>query len=79
MDTRYLESKAREIRLATLEMVLKAGSGHLGGSYSATDILVALYYNAMRIESKDDRDRFVLSKGHAIPALYSILIDKVIS
>ena len=76
MDIRYLESKAREIRLATLEMVLKAGSGHLGGSYSATDILVALYYNAMRIESKDDRDRFVLSKGHAIPALYSILIDK---
>ena len=74
-----LQEKARQIRLDTLEMILTAGSGHLGGSFSVTDILVALYYDVMHtgddmIES--DRDRLVLSKGHANPALYAIFVDK---
>lgn len=76
MDIKFLEEKAREIRISTLDMVLKAGSGHLGGSYSCADILVALYYGVMRKDSESDRDRFVLSKGHANPALYAILINK---
>ncbi len=73
-----LQEKARQIRIDTLDMILSSGSGHIGGSYSANDILVALYYDVMKI-SKDpadpDRDRFVLSKGHANPALYAILMD----
>jgi len=58
-------------------MTHKAGSGHPGGSLSATDILTALYFNIMNLEPKnpkwEDRDRFVLSKGHAAPALYASL------
>lgn len=74
-----LQRKARQIRLDTLEMILNAGSGHIGGSYSVTDILVALYYHVMHISddpSDSARDRLVLSKGHANPALYAILMDK---
>lgn len=74
-----LKEKARQIRKDVLDMVLAAGSGHLGGSFSATDLLVALYYRKMRLfEDPSDprRDRFVLSKGHANPALYAILADK---
>ena len=75
MDIQLLKEKARKVRIDVLEMILKAGSGHFGGSYSAADILVALYYSVMKKDSETDRDRFVLSKGHANPALYSILID----
>ncbi len=60
-------------------MVAKATSGHPGGSLSATDLLVALYYSKMKLfEDPHDerRDRFVLSKGHANPPLYAILADK---
>lgn len=74
-----LKDKARYLRLETLEMILAAGSGHIGGSYSIAEILTALYYDVMHIsEDPNDptRDRFVLSKGHANPILYSILIDK---
>ncbi len=73
-----LKEKARQIRIETLDMILNSGSGHIGGSFSVNDILVALYYDVMHI-SKDPmdpgRDRFVLSKGHANPALYAILMD----
>ena len=78
METNLAE-KARQIRKDVLAMVLEAGSGHLGGSFSATDILVALYYHQMRLfpdPNDPRRDRFVLSKGHAVPALYAILADK---
>ena len=75
MDIQFLKEKARKVRIDVLEMILKAGSGHFGGSYSAADILVALYYSVMKRDSEADRDRFVLSKGHANPALYSVLID----
>lgn len=70
-----LKEKARQIRIDTLKMILTSGSGHIGGSFSVCDILVALYYNVMHIGNRD-RDRFVLSKGHANPALYAIFADK---
>ncbi|MEW5936705.1 MAG: transketolase [Candidatus Thermoplasmatota archaeon] len=74
-----LEEKARKIRMHIVEMVYRAGSGHPGGSLSAADILVALYFNAMRHDPKNpgwkERDRFVLSKGHAAPALYACLAE----
>ncbi|HWQ77782.1 MAG TPA: transketolase [Anaerovoracaceae bacterium] len=75
----YLE-KSREIRKEALKMIAAAASGHPGGSLSATDLLVALYYRELSVDPNDprniDRDRFVLSKGHAAPALYAILADK---
>ncbi len=79
MTVKELQEKARQVRLETIKMVSKAGSGHPGGSLSVTDILVALYYSKMRLypDPHDERrDRFVLSKGHANPPLYAILVDK---
>ena len=79
MTVKELQEKARQVRLETIKMVAKAGSGHPGGSLSVTDILVALYYSKMRLyeDPRDERrDRFVLSKGHANPPLYAILVDK---
>jgi transketolase len=68
---------AAGVRLDILEMIHLAGSGHPGGSLSAVEILVDLYFRQMRIRpaepSWDGRDRFILSKGHAAPALYSVL------
>jgi transketolase len=61
-------------------MITKAGSGHPGGSLSATDILTALYFKVMRLDPNnpdwEGRDRFVLSKGHAAPALYAVLAER---
>ena len=68
MDKKQLQEKARQIRLDAVEMIAKAGSGHPGGSLSATDIMVALYYSKMALyedPSDERRDRFVLSKGHS--------------
>lgn len=74
-----LEQKARLIRLHIIEMIHEAGSGHPGGSLSATDILTTLYFHVMQHRAHEpdwcDRDRFVLSKGHAAPALYSVLAE----
>ncbi len=74
-----LKEKAREIRRDILIMLNKARSGHTGGSLSCVEILVTLYYRVMKIDRKnpewEDRDRFVLSKGHAAPTLYAILAD----
>lgn len=76
---RDLEDKAKLFRREILEMTFKAGSGHPGGSMSAIDIITALYYYKMRIDPKnpkwEDRDRFVLSKGHVCPALYAVLAE----
>lgn len=75
-----LSLKANAVRKHIIEMVYNAGSGHPGGSLSATDILVALYFHIMRYDPEnpkwEDRDRFVLSKGHAAPALYAVLAEK---
>ncbi len=76
-DTSRLRETARQVRLDIVEMLHRAGSGHTGGSLSATDILVALFFEQMRLKPQDpcwpQRDRFVLSKGHAAPALYAVL------
>ncbi len=70
-------SIASRVRLDILEMIREAGSGHPGGSLSAVEILVQLYFREMRVfpaePRREDRDRFILSKGHAAPALYSVL------
>lgn len=72
-----LESIAKKVRRDAITMIYKAGSGHPGGSLSAADILVALYFHILKHDPKKpdwpDRDRFVLSKGHAAPALYAVL------
>ena len=77
-DNAFLTQKARELRLDVLDMVLKAGSGHIGGSFSCADILVALFYDKMDLKDgalDPERDKFVLSKGHANVILYAILED----
>ncbi len=73
-DVAKLESIAREGRVQIIRMLTHAGSGHPGGSLSAIDILTTLYFNRMRYDPArprwEDRDRFVLSKGHCVPAQY---------
>ncbi len=76
-----VKDKARAIRRHIIEMVGKAGSGHPGGSLSVTDILSVLYFGGvLNVDPKNpkwpDRDRVVLSKGHAAPALYAALAEK---
>lgn len=72
-----LREKARTLRIEILRMLTEAGSGHTGGSLSAADIVTALYFYKMRHNPKDpkwrERDRFILSKGHAAPVLYAAL------
>jgi len=75
-----LEEKARSLRCEVIKMLGKAGSGHTGGSLSAADIVACLYFWEMRVDPArpdwPDRDRFVLSKGHAAPLLYAVLAEK---
>lgn len=79
-DIKELEAIARRVRIGIIEGIYNAKSGHPGGSLSCTDILTVLYFNQMNIDEKmpnsPARDRFVLSKGHVAPALYSILAQK---
>ena len=74
------QEHARNIRKNIVKMVTEAASGHPGGSLSAADILTVLYFNEMDITKENagskDRDRFVLSKGHASPLLYGTLAEK---
>jgi transketolase len=75
-----LEDRARAVRRSIVSMVTEANSGHPGGSLSAADILVTLYFAEMKVDPKNpndpDRDRFVLCKGHAAPVLYATLAEK---
>lgn len=75
-----LAQQARVIRRHILSMLTEAKSGHPGGSLSATDILTTLYFAEMRVDAAHpadpNRDRFVLSKGHAAPVLYATLAEK---
>ena len=75
-----LKKLATEVRLGILEGVHAAASGHPGGSLSIADILTYLYFEEMNVDPKnpkwEDRDRFVLSKGHCAPALYTVLALK---
>ena len=72
-----LQDIARNTRRLILDTLAEAGSGHPGGSLSAVELLVTLYFYKLRYDPKnqkwDDRDRFILSKGHGAPLLYSIL------
>jgi len=75
-----LQLKAKEIRKDIIAMLGEAGSGHPGGSLSAADIVSALYFSVLRVNPeeplREERDRFVLSKGHAAPLLYSALAER---
>lgn len=80
MNIENLEEKAKQIRSDILKMLYTCQSGHPGGSLSCVEILMSLYYRAANIDPSnpgmENRDRIVLSKGHACPALYAILADK---
>lgn len=79
-NLRVLEEKAMEIRQLTIESIGKLGIGHIGGSLSICDLLALLYFDVMKVDPKNpndgDRDRFILSKGHGGPAVYSALALK---
>jgi transketolase len=74
-----LQTIAKRVRRDIIEMIGAAGSGHPGGSLSAVEIVVQLYFDFMRIDPKNPkwplRDRFILSKGHAAPVLYSAMAE----
>ena len=76
----FLEETVRGIRKDIVKMIGKAASGHPGGSLSSAEILTLLYFEQMNVDEnnphKEDRDRFVLSKGHAAPVLYATLAAK---
>jgi transketolase len=78
-DLAKLQHTARELRCDIIRMLAKSGSGHPGGSLSAIDMITYLYWHQMRIDPAnpqwEDRDRFVLSKGHCAPALYVALAN----
>lgn len=79
-DSKELKKYAIKIRKHIIDEVFSAASGHPGGSLSCTDILTALYFSVMNVRPEqprwEDRDRFVLSKGHCSPALYAVLAEK---
>ena len=72
--------KSFELRQIALDMIMKAGSGHIGGDFSVMDILVTLYNDQMNISPENmddpDRDYFVMSKGHSVESYYAVLADK---
>jgi transketolase len=76
-DITFLKKQAKFVRIEILKMLALAGSGHTGGSLSSADIVTALYFSKMRYRPDEpnwkERDRFILSKGHAAPLLYAVL------
>jgi transketolase len=80
IDIKQLQEKSQHMRELIVKMVGAAGSGHPGGSLSIVEMMTVLYFGAMRVRPDEpnwpERDRFVLSKGHAAPALYSALAMK---
>ena len=80
MDTPALKNICTQVRRDIINMTANAGSGHPGGSLSAVEMLVALYFDVMNVDPKNPsdpaRDRLVLSKGHAAPALYAALAER---
>jgi len=79
-DVKKLETIAQELRVAIVDMIHQAGSGHAGGSLSLCEILSVLYHAELKVDPGNpldpERDRFILSKGHGAPALYGILAGK---
>lgn len=80
MNIRELTAKSFALRRDVLDMVFRAKTGHIGGDYSVMDILVTLYYLHMHVSPElahsPERDRFILSKGHSVEALYAVLADR---
>ncbi len=80
MQIQYLEFKALEMRKKVWKMIYDSGTGHTGSDLSCTDILIALYYDVLKINPAEpkwvDRDRYIQSKGHAVEILWSVLADK---
>ncbi|QCX34068.1 transketolase [Caloramator sp. E03] len=80
MYSEELKKLANKIRIDVIDMIAEAKSGHPGGSLSCVDILTVLYFDKMYTDIQDlsnpDRDRLVLSKGHAAPALYAVLANR---
>ena len=80
MDNKELETIAGKIRVDVIKSIHAAGSGHPGGSLSAADIVTTLYFDEMNIDPKDpkkaDRDKLILSKGHAAPVQYAALAER---
>lgn len=80
---RALEDLSRRMRARSIQMMATIGSGHLGGSLSAVEILTCLYFGVLEVDPKNprwpDRDRFVASKAHVGPALYPVLAERVFS
>ena len=76
-EIKGLEEKAKSIRRLIVQMIAKAGSGHPGGSLSATDLITALFFSALKHDPKNPnwvgRDKFHMSKGHCCPLWYSVL------
>ncbi len=79
MQNAQIQEKCRKLRRRIINIIADAGSGHPGGSLSTVEILTCLYYAKMDVDpknpQKEDRDRFILSKGHAAPAIYAVLAD----
>ena len=79
MNTNELSKVCRQVRRDIIEMTANAASGHPGGSLSAVELMTSVFYNHMRLDPKNptdpDRDRFVLSKGHAAPCYYGVLAE----
>jgi len=79
LSTAKLKEMAKKLRRHVITMIATAGSGHPGGSLSAADIITALYFKILRYDPENpqwsDRDRFILSKGHAAPILYAALAE----
>ena len=79
MNTAELSSVCKQVRRDIITMIANAGSGHPGGSLSMVELMTSVFYNHMRIDPKNpknpNRDRFVLSKGHAAPCYYAVLAE----
>lgn len=78
-DVNELTELAKKVRISILDMLTKSGSGHTGGSLSAADVAVAIYFSKLKFDASnpswDERDRFVMSKGHAAPLVYAIMAE----
>lgn len=79
LQIKELEEKAKLIRRLIVQMIAKAGSGHPGGSLSATDLITALFFSVLKHDPKNpkwpERDRFHMSKGHCAPLWYAVLAE----
>ena len=80
MSVQQVEDFARKCRIEIVKMVYRAQAGHPGGSLSEVDLISALYCNFLNVKPDvpdwEDRDRFILSKGHASPGMYAVLAEK---